>query len=311
MNGKLEPNGKAICIDSAYHGYGPKVVLGNVDLQVKSGEFLCLVGPSGCGKSTLLRLITGQERIQKARRFDVLGQKVGLPDYRRGVVFQNYSLVPHLTVLENVLLGLKYQASFRNLISPKWRSEAKKKVLEYLEKVRLSDAADRYPNELSGGMRQRVSIAQTLITIDLFGMPKILCMDEPYGALDPATREEMQIFILELWEKYGITVVFVTHDIEEAVFLGTRVIILSQYWRSDLPLEKQAGSRIVHDIPLPRHALSTKVKLTTEFAMTVAEIRETGFSGTKRRHVNEFNLNHPDSFQTLEMGENMEVKKIA
>ena len=311
MNGKSEPNGKAICIDSAYHSYGPKVVLENVDLQVKGGEFLCLVGPSGCGKSTLLRLITGQERIQKARRFDVLGQKVGLPDYRRGVVFQNYSLVPHLTVLENVLLGLKYQASFLNLISPKWRSEAKKKALEYLEKVRLSDSADRYPNELSGGMRQRVSIAQTLITIDLFGMPKILCMDEPYGALDPATREEMQVFILELWEEYGVTVVFVTHDIEEAIFLGTRVVILSQYWTSDLSPEKQVGSRIVYDIPLPRHALSTKVKLTPEFVQMVEVVKSSGFSETKRRHVRDFNLTHPDSFQTLEIGENVEDKKIA
>lgn len=303
MDKRIKPDGKDIFIDSVYHQYGDKIVLGNVDLQVQKGEFLCLVGPSGCGKSTLLRLITGQETIQRARSFNVLGKRVGLPDHRRGVVFQNYSLVPHLTVLDNILLGLKYQASYLNLVSPKWRSEAKKKALEYLDKVRLSDSANKYPNELSGGMRQRASIAQTLITIDLFGMPKILCMDEPYGALDPSTREEMQIFILELWEKYGITVVFVTHDIEEAVFLGTRIIILSQYWRSDLPSEKQVGSRIVHDIQLPRHALSTKVKLTTEFAKVVGEIRETGFNGEKRRHVREFNLTHPDSFQTLEIGE--------
>ncbi len=208
-----------------------------------------------------------------------------------------------MTVLENVLLGLKYQASFVQLFSMKWRREAKDIALGYLDKMRLSDAVDRYPIELSGGMRQRAAIAQTLITIDFYQMPNILCMDEPYGALDPSTREDMQIFILELWERYKTTVIFVTHDLEEAVFLGTRVIVLSQFWQSDLPSTELCGSRIVFDEQLPPHALSTKVKLTPDFNQMVDRVKESGFSTTKRRHVKDFNLTHPDSFQTLDAGE--------
>jgi len=303
MNGKAEPNGKVVCIDSLVHGYGPKVILNNVDLQIRKGEFVSLVGPSGCGKSTLLRLITGQEQVQDAHRFDILGKEAGLPDRRRGVVFQNYSLAPHLTVLDNVLLGLKYQASIFQLLSPGWRKQAKKISLEYLEKMRLADAIDRFPGELSGGMRQRAAIAQTLITIDFFKMPEILCMDEPYGALDSSTREDLQIFLLELWEKYKKTVIFVTHDLEEAVFLGTRVIVLSQFWKSDMPAEKQVGARIVFDSPLAPHALSTQAKKTKEFGEMVARVKDSGINDTKRQHVRDFNLTHEDSFQTLLPGE--------
>ena len=303
MNGKVAPNGKAVCVDSLYHGYGDKKVLGNVDLQISKGEFVSFVGPSGCGKSTLLRLITGQELVQQAERFDILGQEAGLPDRRRGVVFQNYSLVPHMTVLDNILLGLYYQASVLETLNPKWRKKAKITALKYLHKMRLSDAVNKHPHELSGGMKQRASIAQTLITIDLFQMPEILCMDEPYGALDPSTREEMQIFILELWERYKKTVIFVTHDLEEAIFLGTRVIVLSPFWESDMPAEKRSGSRIVLDMPLPPHALSTQVKSTHEFRDMVELVKDKGFNTTKRQHVKDFNLTHPDSFQTLEEGE--------
>jgi len=302
MKGKLDPN-KTIFIDSLYHSYGAKTVLCNVDLQIQRGEFVSLVGPSGCGKSTLLRLITGQELVKKAHSFSVLGRKSAFPDRRRGVVFQGYTLADHMTVLENVMLGLNYQASCFELLSPSWRKKAKKITLEYLEKVRLTDSANKYPHEMSGGMRQRAAIAQTLITIDLFQMPQILCMDEPYGALDPATREEMQIFILELWEKYKVTVLFVTHDIEEAVFLGTRLIVLSQFWKSDLQDKNQQGSRIVFDTRLAPHALSTTVKQTSDFQKMVATVLDSGFSGTKRRHVKEFNLTHPDSFQTFVEGE--------
>ena len=309
-----------IIVESAYHGYpdekisgGRKVVLNNVDLKVRAGEFLTMVGPSGCGKSTLLRLITGQEQVNTALQFQIMGGPAGFPDRRRGVVFQNYTLAPHLTVLGNILLSLKYQADpWRELWSPKWNRQAKLLAEEYLKKIRLVGAGDKYPHELSGGMKQRVAIAQTLVTIDLFEMPKVLCMDEPYGALDPSTREELQVFILELWEKYKTTVIFVTHDIEEAVFLGSRIITLSQFWQSDISSDSiRAGARIVFDQLLPRQAFSTKVKTTPEFTAMVAKVLEQGFRPEHRIHVSKFNLSHPDSFQTLSTEEDPQNGKFS
>src|ERR1035437_6374574 len=298
---------EALVVESAYHGFydankgRERIVLHNIDLIVEPGTFLSLVGPSGCGKSTLLKIITGQETVQKAVQFDVLGKTVGLPDRRRGVVFQAYSLAPHLTVLGNILLGLEFQAGFFERFSPSWRKRAKEIAMAYLETMRLADAADKYPSELSGGMRQRAAIAQSLITIDMFGMPDILCMDEPYGALDPSTREDLQVFILKLWEKYNKTIIFVTHDLEEALFLGTRLVVLSQFWTSDLPPELQEGARIVLDQPLDNRAMSTDIKKTAEFGERIQYIRDVGFNPKQRRHVAEFNsqLTHPSSFQTL------------
>jgi len=296
---------EAVYVENAYHGYPDadtgrqRTVLHNIDLVVSPGEFVSLVGPSGCGKSTLLKLITGQEIPRAAMRFDVLGRPASFPDRRRGVVFQNYSLAPNLTVLRNVILGLEFQAGWVKSMSPSWRKMASEKAMQYLEAMRLADAADKYPSELSGGMRQRAAIAQALITIDLFGMPQILCMDEPYGALDSSTREDMQVFILKLWEKYKKTIIFVTHDLEEALFLGTRLVVLSQFWKSDLPLESQQGSKIVMDLPIDNRAMSTEVKKTPEFVALVQRIRDEGFNPKQRLHVADFNLRHPNSFQTL------------
>ena len=295
--GNSNANGSShvVRIERAYHGYFDPC---NVDLRIRAGEFVSLVGPSGCGKSTLLKLITGQEPVQSATEFNILGQPVGPPDRKRGIVFQAYSLAEHLTVLDNIMLGLKYQASIRQLWSPKWRKEARARATEYLTKMRLEGTGYKYPRELSGGMRQRAAIAQTLITIDMFGEPEVLCMDEPYGALDASTREDLQIFILELWEKYKKTIIFVTHDLEEAVFLGSRIIVLSQFWKSDMDLSKQEGSRIVFDQPLDPHALSTKAKQAPSFVKMVKLVGDQGFKAEKRRHVDQFNLSHPDSFQT-------------
>jgi NitT/TauT family transport system ATP-binding protein len=172
---------------------------------------------------------------------------------------------------------------------------------KYLDDMRLTDASDKYPPELSGGMRQRVAIAQTLITIDLFGMPDLICMDESYGALDASTREDLQIFILKLWEKYKKTIVFVTHNLEEAVFLGTRVVVLSQFWTSDQPAAQQEGSRIIMDIPLESHAMSTEVKQTAAFKELTKYILDRGFNPKQRLHVAQFNadLRHPNSFSSL------------
>jgi NitT/TauT family transport system ATP-binding protein len=298
---------EAIHLEDAYHGYRDpstgrvRTVLNDIDLIVSRGEFVSLVGPSGCGKSTLLKLFTGQEIVQRAKYFEVLGQLPSFPDRTRGVVFQNYGIAPHLTVMRNILLGLEFQASVLQRCSRSWWKEAREMARKYLADMRLSDASDKYPTELSGGMRQRVAIAQTLITIDIFGMPDLICMDESYGALDASTREDLQIFILKLWEKYKKTVVFVTHNLEEAVFLGTRVIVLSQFWSSDLPAGQEEGSRIIMDIPLEPHAMSTEVKQTPEFKELTKYILDRGFNPKQRLHIAEFNadLRHPNAFSSL------------
>ena len=128
-------------------------------------------------------------------------------------------------------------------------------------------------------------------------------MDEPYGALDESTREDLQIFILELWEKYKKTIIFVTHDLKEALFLGSRIVVLSQFWKSDLPVDGQEGARIVFDQKLDPHGMSTKVKETKAFNTMVQIVLNEGFNPMKRRHVDNFNLTHPDSFQSLTVEE--------
>ncbi len=280
-------------IEDLYKSYGPKRVLDNVDLSVESGELCTLVGPSGCGKSTLLRQILGEESPD-AGLITIKGIPVGCPDTRRGIVFQRYSLFPHLTVLENVLLGLRLESN-------QWgwwrkRRECREQAMHYLQRMRLAEHATKYPHELSGGMQQRVAIAQSLIL-----KPQILMMDEPFGALDPDTREQMQLFLLELWDAQRMTVFFVTHDLEEAVYLGTRILVLSQYYQDDrgeAPTVNR-GAKIVADYQLPRAINPTEVKRSPEFTDLVQRIRHEGFDPAIRRHVREFNLKHPDSFHTL------------
>ena len=274
-----------------YKSYGDKLVLDNIDLSVKAGELCTLVGPSGSGKSTLLRLVLGQELPTEGRLL-IDGQPVGFPDPTRGIVFQRYSLFPHLTVQENVCLGANLEAG----LIERWkrRREIRDEAMTYLERVRLGAHADKYPHELSGGMQQRVAIAQSLIK-----KPRILLMDEPFGALDPDTREEMQVFLLELWDESRMTVFFVTHDLEEAIYLGTRIIVLSQYYTDGRGPQAQRGAKIVADYQLPRIAASTQVKREAGFAELIERIRYEGFSPEQLQHVREFNLQHPDSFQTL------------
>lgn len=182
------------------------------------GEFISVLGPSGCGKSTILRLIAGLEPQHPATFGDVLvqGKPVTTTGADRGMVFQDYTSFDHRTVLQNITFGLECQN-----VHPK---ERMKRGLEWIAKVGLDVDADRdkYPHELSGGMRQRVAIARTLIL-----HPRIILMDEPFGALDPQTRADMQDLLVGLWREVEATVFFVTHSIEEAVYLGDRVYILS------------------------------------------------------------------------------------
>jgi len=200
------------------HSYQGKDVLSELDLSIQEGEFVALVGPSGCGKSTLLRLIIGQEQVSSGEII-LCGQAIGPPDPKRGIVFQNYSLFPHLTVLENVILSRKLGLSrwaWRDL-----RQEVEEEGREMLQMVKMMEHAKKYPHQLSGGQRQRVAIAQTLLQ-----KPTILCLDEPFSALDPKTRESLQLFLKEIWKDFKMTILFVTHDLEEALILGTRLVSL-------------------------------------------------------------------------------------
>ena len=280
-------------LENVIKRYGDKTVLDDIDLSVAQGEFLTVVGPSGCGKSTLLRIIVGQEQASEGHVY-IGGAQADFADASRGIVYQKYSLFPHLSVLDNVLLGKVLGQSYlhRAAARRQFRSEA----MHYLERVRLAEHAHKFPHELSGGMQQRVAIAQALIM-----KPRILLMDEPFGALDPGTREDLQVFVLELWEEDNLTIFFVTHDLEEAVYLGTRIIVLSQYYTDDRKVSalNNRGSRIVADHQLPKSALATRAKTATEFHALITELRRDGFNPQHLQHIREFNLKHPDSFITL------------
>jgi len=284
-------NGILLRIDDVYKAYGDKLILDNVDLRVRQGELCTVVGPSGCGKSTLLRLILGQERPSRGS-VSIDGREAGYPGPDRGIVYQRYSLYPHLSVLDNVMMGMNLTHGWFE--RRRRRKEFATEAAHYLKRVGLEGSADKYPHELSGGMQQRVAIAQALIM-----KPRLLMMDEPFGALDPQTREEMQLFLLELWEETGMTTFFVTHDLEEALFLGSRVLVLSQYYSDDRGTASQRGSKIVGDYHAGREVFSTVAKESAPFRELVEEIRQIGFDRGFLQHVNDFNLRHRDSFRSL------------
>lgn len=215
------------------HGRG-LVALNNVTLDVEEGEFLCLIGPSGCGKSTTLNLLAGFESPTLGK-VHFKGDLVTRPSPKRGVVFQEFSLYPWMSVLENVSFSLQGIGD---------REEREAKAMEYLRLVGLADFSHARPNDLSGGMKQRVAIARTL-AMD----PDLLLMDEPFGSLDEQTRRKLDNEVLGLWKREGKTVVFVTHCIDEALILGTRVVLMSaspgrinKEWRIDAPWPRDLAS---------------------------------------------------------------------
>ncbi|WP_082635480.1 ABC transporter ATP-binding protein [Arthrobacter sp. NIO-1057] len=190
----------------------------SLDLRIEDGEFFTLVGPSGCGKSTLLDILAG---LSTPSHGEVLvdGEPISGPSLERSVVFQQYALFPWLTAAANVLVGLESQA--RHGQGPN-KADRRARAHEYLRLVGLEGVEDKYPHELSGGMRQRVAIARALAH-----EPKVLLMDEPFAALDAQTREQLQDLLLDIWKRTRTTIVFITHGIEEAVYLGQKVAVMS------------------------------------------------------------------------------------
>jgi len=234
-----------VTIRNLWKNYGDTVVLENLTLNIEAGEFCTLVGPSGCGKTTFLKMLLGQENPTRGT-FLLDGKPFPKePGVERGIVFQRYSVFPHLSVLGNVMLGIEFEgASILGRLFGKKRREAKQKAMEMLEAVGLGDSAHKYPSELSGGMQQRLSIAQALVK-----KPKILLLDEPFGALDPGIRADMHALILDLWKKNNLTVVMVTHDLHEGFYLGTRLLVFDKV-RTDPQAPNAYGARITYDIPV-------------------------------------------------------------
>jgi NitT/TauT family transport system ATP-binding protein len=191
---------------------GKLIVLDDINLSIRSGEFVCAVGASGSGKSTLLRQIAGLDRPTSGE-VRIAGNRVTSPGPDRGMVFQHYTLYPWMTVQQNTEFGLKLQGVSKR--------ERRERASHYLHIVGLENFSKALPRELSGGMKQRVAIARSLVS-----EPKMLLMDEPFGALDLHTKETMHRFMLDLWERTKVTVFMITHDVKEAVFLSDRIFVL-------------------------------------------------------------------------------------
>lgn len=227
--------------------YGEKVVLERISLDIAEGSFVSIIGPSGAGKSSLLRVVLGQE---KPTRGTITLDGAPLPPEcgpDRGVVFQRYSVFPHLTVLGNTLLGLEFSASpFTARLFGSARRAAVAEAEAMLEQVGLADSRHLYPAQMSGGMQQRLAIAQALIK-----RPRILLLDEPFGALDPGIRKDMHALITRLWREHGLTIIMVTHDIKEAFSLGTRVLTLDKR-RHDPHAPQRYGAAVIYDLELTR-----------------------------------------------------------
>ncbi len=242
-----------ITIKNLWKSYDDHVILENISITIEAGEFCTLVGASGCGKSTFLRMLLGEENPTKGLFLFEGKPFVDEPNVDRGIVFQRYSLFPHLTVLENVMLGLELGASpLLGKLFGKAKKEAREEAITMLNAVGLGDVLNLYPSQLSGGMQQRLSIAQSLVK-----KPKLLLLDEPFGALDPGIKADMHALLLDLWKKNNLTVVMVTHDLHEGFHLGTRLLVFDKV-RHDPQAPNAFGAKITYDIPLSREKKTRK-----------------------------------------------------
>lgn len=225
--------------------YGDQVVLEGLNKSVEEGSFITVVGASGCGKTTFLNMLLGTEQASKGEIL-LQGKKlVSEPSADRGIVFQRYSVFPHMTVLQNVIFSKEVEQStvFGKLFGNK-RKLAEVEAKKMIEAVGLSHALSKYPHELSGGMQQRLALAQSLIK-----KPGILLLDEPFGALDPGIRADMHQLVLNLWREYKLTVFMITHDLKEGFYLGTRLWVFDKI-RHDPQAPNAFGANITYDLPV-------------------------------------------------------------
>lgn len=230
--------------------HGEVDALRNINFSVRRREFICVIGSSGCGKSTLIRILAGLEQHTSGEAL-LDGKPITGPGQDRGMVFQGYSLFPWLTVKRNVMFG--------PLANGQGASLAEREALLWLELVGLEKFADAYPHQLSGGMRQRVAIARALVN-----QPRILLMDEPFGALDAQTRARMQSHLLDIWRNIDITVLFITHDLDEAIYLADRILVLKPH-----PGEVQE----IIEVPVPRPRSPAQFS-SPEFLATKARLEQ-------------------------------------
>jgi NitT/TauT family transport system ATP-binding protein len=236
-----------IAIRNLWKEYGDQVVLEHINLNVAAGEFCTIVGASGCGKTTFLRLLLGEET---QTRGEILLDGEPLPTEPgpdRGIVFQRYSVFPHLSVLRNVMLGLELRAApLTGRLFGAAHREAQGQARQMLEAVGLGRALDKYPDALSGGMQQRLALAQSLVM-----HPRILLLDEPFGALDPGIRADMHELVGRLWRENDLTIFMITHDLKEGFSLGTRLLVFDKL-RHDPQAPNAYGAGITYDLPVAR-----------------------------------------------------------
>jgi NitT/TauT family transport system ATP-binding protein len=238
-----------VSVRNVWKEYGSQVVLENLRLEIAEHEFVTIIGASGCGKTTFLKMLLGMEQPTRGQIF-IDGEPIRPePDPARGVVFQRYSSFPHLTVLENVMLGLELKAApLTARLFGRARRGARDAALAMLDSVGLGHAQDRFPAQLSGGMQQRLSIAQAVVC-----RPKILLLDEPFGALDPGVTADMHQLILKLWAENRMTIFMVSHDLQESFSLGTRLLTFDKV-RHDPQAPDAYGASVTYDMPLARRA---------------------------------------------------------
>jgi NitT/TauT family transport system ATP-binding protein len=236
-----------IAIRNLWKEYGDQVVLERINLEVAAGEFCTIVGASGCGKTTFLRLLLGEEAPSRGEILLDGSPLPAEPGPDRGIVFQRYSVYPHLTVLGNVMLGLELKAApVTGRLFGAARREARERAREMLDAVGLAQSLDKYPDQLSGGMQQRLALAQSLVM-----HPEILLLDEPFGALDPGIRADMHQLVRKLWQQIDLTVFMITHDLKEGFYLGTRLLVFDKL-RHDPDAPQAYGAGITFDLPVER-----------------------------------------------------------
>jgi NitT/TauT family transport system ATP-binding protein len=246
---------------------GIVTALKNINFKTHKREFVCVIGPSGCGKSTLIRILAGLETPTTGQML-LDGQEVQGPSPDRGMVFQGYTLFPWLTVKKNVMFGLERSGHSRE--------NAEEEARQWIDLVGLTKFVDSYPHQLSGGMKQRVAIARALAN-----QPRILLMDEPFGALDAQTRAKMQSYLMEIWQNIDITILFITHDLDEAIYLADRILVLKAH-----PGEVQELIEVA--VPQPR---SIDQLLSPEFLATKKRLEELIHPPEEGDEINSDHLN--------------------